>query len=78
MTQLVWEILFVVAGAGAVGGVVNALLSDNGDIALPTLEQGISAAGRTWQPAARRVRGRYQLGTVRSAEGRSYFGLTVG
>jgi hypothetical protein len=45
VTQLVWEILFVVAGAGAVGGVVNALLSDNGDIALPTLEQGILRLG---------------------------------
>jgi len=40
----VWEILGAVAGAGAAGGFVNALLSDNG-FALPKVESGILRLG---------------------------------
>lgn len=40
----VWEILGAVAGAGAIGGIVNALLSDNGFV-LPKLDSGIVRLG---------------------------------
>jgi hypothetical protein len=40
----VWEIFGAIAGAGAVGGIVNALLSDNG-FPLPKLQDGILRPG---------------------------------
>lgn len=43
-TGSVWAMLGVVAGAGAIGGVVNALLSSNG-FALPKLSNGILQLG---------------------------------
>lgn len=41
----VWEILGAVAGAGAIGGFVNALLSDNAGLVLPKLDNGIVRLG---------------------------------
>jgi hypothetical protein len=44
-TGSVWEMLGVVAGAGAVGGVINALLSNNGGFSIPRFTHGILQLG---------------------------------
>jgi hypothetical protein len=44
-TGSVWEMLAVVAGAGAVGGVINALLSSNGGFSIPRFRHGILQLG---------------------------------
>lgn len=42
---VVWQIMGVIAGGGAVGGVVNALLTGDGGIILPKLQSGIVRLG---------------------------------